>query len=232
MYEVNDYSDGKDSIMKEMEKFMISYTQEEAGFESVIIERFLTCKMNEHTPKLITRLKKDKVVEGESETILADTAVKLMSKIHQLSSGTVKFESGESAVLDYSKAELIKKEFEGMKIGIFYKFKEEFNALKSIFGDDLTEDVEEFDSTDKNIALQIVSGREGISLRNAAYLVFYNIDHSATSYWQARDRMTTKERKRNIVYWIFSEGGIEWKIYDAVSKKKSYTLSHFKKDFL
>ena len=100
-----------------------------------------------------------------------------------------------------------------------------------MFGDSLTTDLEEFNSTDKSIALQIVSGREGISLRNAAHLVFYNIDFSAVSYWQARDRMTTMDRTFNKVYWIFSEGGIEDKIYTAVKKKKSYTVNIFKKDY-
>ena len=42
--------------------------------------------------------------------------------------------------------------------------------------------------------------------------------------------MTTKDRLKSDVYWIFSKGGIEDKIYKAVTKKKSYTLTHFKKD--
>ena len=78
----------------------------------------------------------------------------------------------------------------------------------------------------------MVSGREGISLRNADFIVFYNIDFSATSYWQARDRMTTKDRKYNKIYWIFSRNGIESKIYKAVSNKKDYTLSHFRSDLV
>ena len=88
-----------------------------------------------------------------------------------------------------------------------------------------------FDNTGKNIALQIVSGREGISLRNAKYLVYYNIDFSATSYWQSRDRMTTKDRLYNKIYWVFSEKGIEKMIYKAVNNKKDYTLKHFKRDY-
>jgi len=63
-------------------------------------------------------------------------------------------------------------------------------------------------------------------------LVYYNIDFSATSYWQSRDRMTTKDRTYNDVYWVFAKGGIEDKIYSAVTKKKDYTLSHFKRDLL
>ena len=177
-------------------------------------------------------LKKDLVVEGESEVILADTPVKLMMKLHQLYSGTIKFESGNSMVIDYSKAEFIKEHFKGKKIGIFYKFKEELNALKEVFQDDLVTELSPFERTNKNIALQIVSGREGISLRQADCLVYYNIDFSATSYWQSKDRMTTKDRLKNKVYWIFSKGGIESKIYKAVTKKKDYTLRHFKRDLL
>jgi hypothetical protein len=96
----------------------------------------------------------------------------------------------------------------------------------------LTTELDEFNSTDKNIALQIVSGREGISLREADCLVFYNIDFSATSYWQSKDRMTTKDRLENNVYWIFSKGGIEADIYKAVTKKLDYTINHFKKHLL
>ena len=103
------------------------------------------------------------------------------------------------------------------------------NALKKVYGDKICTELEEFNNTDKSIALQIVSGREGISLRKADALVYYNIDFSATSYWQSRDRMTTKERLESDVYWVFSKGGIESEIYKAVSKKKDFTVSHFKK---
>jgi hypothetical protein len=225
---VNDYSNALKSIIDVMNPYTISYTQKEAGFLSEIKEEILYIKLKESTYNIINKLKKDLVVKGKDEVILADTSVKLMTKIHQLCSGTVKFESGNSIVLDTSKAEFIKNNFLGCKIGIFYKFKEELNALEEIFGDELTTDLEEFDNTNKNIALQIVSGREGISLKNADYLVYYNIDFSATSYWQSKDRMTTKERPANQVYWIFSIGGIEKDIYKQVLNKKDYTLNHFK----
>ena len=230
---VNDYSEADiDKIMSVIKPYIITFTQEQAGFKSEIEEEVLRVKMKPSTYEMCDRLRKDLVIEGKNEVILADTAVKLQQKLHQMYSGTVKFESGESMVIDLSKAEFIYSRFENMKIGIFYKFIEELNALKTIFGDRLTTDLDEFNSTDKSIALQIVSGREGISLKNAEYLVFYNIDFSATSYFQAKDRMTTIDRKFNKVYWIFSEGGIEDKIYNSVVKKKSYTTSHFKRDYL
>ena len=156
--------------------------------------------------------------------------MKLMMKLHQIYSGTVKFESGKAMTLDKSKAMFIRERFKGKKIGVFYKFKQELEVLKEVFGDDLTTDLGVFQDTPKHIALQIVSGREGISLRQADCLVYMNIDFSATSYWQSRDRMTTKERVKSDIYWIFSEGGIEHDIYKAVTKKKDYTLKHFKRD--
>lgn len=230
---INDYSGGKKDILNAMKKHTINFSQKDAGFEVDTKEHVLRVKLRDETYRLAKRLDKDLVVEGSEEVILADTPVKLMSKLHQIYSGTIKFESGKSMVLDHTKAEFIRDRFKGQKIGIFYKFKEELTALKDTFGKELlTTKLEEFQETDKSIALQIVSGREGISLRQADALVYYNIDFSATSYWQSRDRMTTKDRLKSDVYWVFSEGGIEDDIYKAVSKKKTYTVNYFKKEFV
>ena len=229
---IRDYSEGYPSIMDAMKPYTIAYSQKEAGFKVVTNEKVLYVDMLETTYNLAQRLKKELVIEGKDEVVLADTPVKLMMKLHQIYSGTVKFESGQAMVIDDSKAKFIRKYFYGMKVGIFYKFKAELEALKSVYGDDLTTELNVFEDTNKSIALQIVSGREGISLKQASALVYYNIDFSATSYWQSRDRMTTKDTIQNKLYWIFSKNGIENKIYKAVTKKKDYTLSHFKKDLL
>ena len=229
---INDYTKAKENVIDEMKPFMISYTQQEAGFETTIEEKVLLIEAPEAIHHMCNKLKRDLVVEGRQDVILADTSVKLMQKLHQMYSGTVKFESGASMVLDTFKAEFIKDYFKNKKIAIFYKFKEEYNALKQVFGDLICNTLDDFNNTKKNIALQIVSGREGISLKEADFLVYYNIDFSATSYWQSRDRMTTKDRLKNNVYWVFTNKGIEPDIYKSVKKKKDYTLKHFKRDLL
>ncbi len=231
---IRDYSNGLPSILEEIKPFTINYTQEEAGFQVQTSEHILHVELKESTYSIINKLKKDLVVQGSNDVILADTSVKLMMKLHQLYSGTIKFESGNSMVIDTSKAEFIKDHFKNKKIGIFYKFKEELNALSQVFGsENLTTELSKFDNEGfQVIALQIVSGREGISLKNADCLVYYNIDFSATSYWQSKDRMTTKDRISNNVYWIFSKKGIENDIYKTVIKKKDFTINHFKKTLL
>ena len=226
---VNDYSDANIELIKSVtDKVIISFTQKEGGFKSSVIESVLTVPMSKGTNDLIMILKKSLVYENKDHVILADTPVKLMSKIHQINSGTVKTEAGEGLVLDYSKGYFIRDRFAGSKIAIYYKFSSELVLLKRVFGDKLTTDLNVFNNNQGiNIALQIVSGSEGISLKLADYIVYFNIDFSAVTYWQSRDRMTTIERSSNYVYWVFAEGGIEFDIYKTVIGKKSFTLAHF-----
>jgi hypothetical protein len=232
-HKIKDYSDGdSERIMSDLKPYMVTFTQQDAGFKSVIDEEVLLVNMKPVTYSLCERILKDLVIPGKDEVILADSPVKLQQKLHQLYSGTIKFESGNRQVIDTSKAEFIRSHFATSKLAIFYKFVAELECLKQVLGERLTTDVDEFNSDpDKWYAVQIVSGREGTSYAAADYLVFYNIDFSATSYWQGRDRMTTKDRTHNKVYWIFSKGGIESKIYESVKNKKNYTLNHFRKDY-
>jgi hypothetical protein len=185
--------------------------------------------MKQSTYDMIKKLKKDSILQGTNEVILADTGAKIMSKLHQMYSGTVKFESGNSMVLDTTKAEFIFNRFKDLKIVVFYKFKEELNAITKVYGNAITTDLNEFQTTDKSFAVQIISGREGINLSKAKYIVYYNIDFSAVSYWQSRDRLTTIERTSNEVFWIFAKGGIEKYVYKQVMAKKNFTLSTYER---
>jgi SNF2 family DNA or RNA helicase len=234
--QINDYSFAKRELIEEKTNHLfLAYTQEEAGFTELVKENVLYVKMEENTYKFAERLRIDKVITNkEGRTVLGDTAVKLMNKLHQIYSGSVIIDAPEreGKVFDYTKAEFIRDYFKGKKIAIFYKFAAEHMALKWTMGK-CYEDPTEFNNNDDGCFIsQIVSGREGVNLSTADALVFYNIDFSATSYWQSRARIQTKDRvKEAQIYWIFSEGGIEDKIYKAVMDKKDYTLQYFKKDF-
>ena len=231
--QVKDYSDAdKKKFWHLIRHHILTFTQKEAGFTTSVNENVLEVEMKPITYKIIEKLHRDFVVtSSDGKLILGDTGVKLQQKTHQLFSGTIKFEDGSTRVIDDTKACFIQNNFKDYKIGIFYKFIAELEMLKSVLKDKLTTDLNEFNSTDKWIALQITSGREGISLKKADHLVFLNIDFSAVSYFQAKDRMTTMDRKENTIFWIFSKGGIESKIYQTVLKKKDYTNGTFKKEF-
>ena len=231
---VNDYSDAYQQLIKKhTDSYIINFTQLEAGFTTNVKETVLEVEMNKSTYNVISKLKRDKFIISPitSKEIIADTGVKMMQKLHQLYSGTIKFEDESSMILDYSKAIFIKEHFKNKQIAIFYKFKQELSMLKDIFKDELTTDLDEFNTTNKNIAYQFVSGREGINLSKASFLVALNIDFSATTYFQFKDRLSTIDRKEKQLYWIFSKNGIERKIYKSVLDKKNFTLSTFKKTY-
>ena len=198
-FRVHDYSNGiQEKIMAEVKPCMISYTQNDAGFTSKVNEHVLKVRMSNTTYMIADKLKRDLLFEGKDDLILADTPVKLMQKLHQIYSGTVILESGKSIVLDKTKAEFIKERFAGKRIAVFYKFQEELKCLLSVFQEDMTTDLGKFHAGEcNNFAIQIVTGREGISLKEADFLVYYNIDFSATSYWQSSCLLYTSPSPRD-----------------------------------
>jgi hypothetical protein len=231
---VNDYSDADEAkISKGLDPFMITFTQEQSGFDVSIQERFIHCDMSPSQTFLIKKLKEDNIYEGKSGgVVIADTAVKMQQKIHQICSGTIKLEDGSRYVLSKNKGNAIKSTLGDKNIAIFYKFIGEFEMLKEVFPNWTTDQTEFQDSEDKVYLGQFVSSREGVRLDTADCIVFLNIDFSYLSYAQARERIVSKERIDSaILYWVFSNGGIEEKIYKSVMLKENYTVSHFKKDY-
>jgi SNF2 family DNA or RNA helicase len=233
---VNDYSNANQTKIKQMtDHLIIPFTQQEAGFMAEVEEITIGIKMEPSTYFLADRLKRDRIYTGkDGNVVLADTGAKLLSKLHQIYSGSVIDEKEEGLIFDRSKAYWIKDNFKDKKIAIFYKYKAEEIMLYLTFGyDKFTTDPQEFAKSDSKWFLsQIQSGREGINLSTADALIMLNIDFSAVSYWQARARMQNKDREEaSKVYWLFAEGGIEDKIYKAVKDKKDYTLSYFRNDY-
>ncbi|WP_165806731.1 SNF2-related protein [Chitinophaga parva] len=230
-----DYSNAdKDRIKQDTDHIFLSYTQSEAGFEQFVREEILVVDMKPATYTLAQRIMKDRVYKGRNgETVIADTAVKVMNKCHQIFSGTVITDDGNAIAFDHSKVTIIQQQFHGKKIAIFYKFDAEGGMLKYAYAGQWTDNPELFNASDNLVFIsQVQSGREGVNLSTADALIMFNIDYSAVSYWQARARMQAKDRAReSVVYWLFSRGGIEEKIYQSVMDKKDYTLSYFKKDF-
>lgn len=229
--QVRDYTDSKDNlIMAKINHLIYWFTQSEAGFSGSVDEGVMLCRMSDRTNEMLKKLTKDRVIKGETDVILGDTPVKLMSKLHQLESGTVILESGKAIITDTTKAEFIMEKFKDKKIAIFYFFKKELDVIQQVIGDMICTDLATFDTTDKWIALQQVSGSEGISLKAADFIVYYSWGYSGKNYTQSRDRMSTIDRKENNVIFVFQKGGLMERIYKTIVNKKKYNDKLFEKD--
>lgn len=232
-YTVNDYSDAnKHAVENATKHLFLSYTQDEAGFSSDIIERTLEVKMKASTKALFDELRKNKVADHPNIPLplVADTPAKMLLKLHQISSGTIVCGNGKHVVLDRSKAEFIKSHFRGQKIAIFYIYRAEEEMLKGCFPN-WTESPEDFQaSTDKVFISQVRRAREGVRLDTADALIFFNLEYSYLSYEQGKNRLVSKERKEPAnVFFLCSDFGVEKEILNAVHGKMNFTLSYYHK---
>ncbi len=230
--EVNDYSQVTDEFKRIIQPLFITVTQEQAGFNQVVKEHFHTVNMSEETIRDFKQLRKDRVISAKQ--ITADTPAKLLQKCHQLASGTIINDTGEYEINDYAKIKYVLNKFYSRKIAIFYKFKSELELIKGEFKN-IAKTAEEFNLTDhKTIyAGQFTSIKEGVNLKSADCIIMLNIDFSAVSYMQSINRLQSKDRETPAeIHWIFSDLGIEKKIYTTVKdKQRNYTSALFLKDF-
>ncbi|OAV64205.1 hypothetical protein Barb6XT_02896 [Bacteroidales bacterium Barb6XT] len=180
---------------------------------------------------MIKSLKRQRIAHFEGVEVLGDTPAKLLTKLHQLSSGTVIDEKGEYRIIDRSKAEYVRDYFKGRKIAVFYVFRSELEMLKEVFPN-WTVSAEDFQaSPDKVFLGQFRSAREGVRLDTADALVFFNLEFSYLSWEQARNCIQSKERTREAaVYLVQSDCGIERHVYEAVCRKKDFTLRYYMKN--
>jgi hypothetical protein len=236
----------KELIFERCEKYFVRHSQKDAGFKHhEIHEKFLYVPMTKWQKEIREDIKYKKAFHSiHGWKIEALSGASMQQKIHQIDSGTCilsndipeseAIQKKEYKILCTTKAEYIKEQFKGKKIAIFYQFQAERIAIASVFGKDkITDNQFDFEANDNlTFVGQNRSCREGIDLKWADCLVFYNISFSALDYWQARNRIQSFDRADPpVVYFIFTEGGIEKKVFDAVMAKKNYTLQYFKKDF-
>lgn len=231
-------------IARDMPEFIKWYSEhfEPAKVKTMnsFTEEVLLVQMNPATYALANKLIRKGMHNGKQEELLiANTPERLKDKLHQIYTGTVILDNEErrSVTFDSSKIDFIMDHFRGQKIAIYYVYKAEKVMITwhvGKYGLKLTEDPAEFNNTDSGTVFysQIRAGREGINLSAADAIVLINIEFSYVSYAQVRARLQLKDRTKPAkVFWVFSAGGIEHKIYERVVNKQEYTNQHFKKDF-
>lgn len=232
---VNDYSKANGVLIKKkIDHLSVSITQEDAGFKYLAEDKFLVIGMPDNIEYILKCLDKDQICYYLDKVITVNGPADLIMKKSQLAGCTIiPDHHDEGIVLSKAKAEYIKDRFAGLKIAVLYKFKAERQMLLECL-ENVTEDPMEFEANDNLTFIgQFISTREGVNLASADCLVMYNIDYSATTYFQSRARIQTLTRdKPALVYWVWLQGGIEKAIYGAVSKKKNFTTSYYLKNGL
>lgn len=228
---VNDYSRARIDLIKEkIKSLQVSYTQKEAGFKHVTQDILLSIDMPHLLTYLQSELENNEIVYYYNKVSTINQASDIVMKLSQIAGGTLIFDADEKGtILDKTKAEYIKENFASQKIAIYYKFKAEFELLSSEFPN-WTDCPKEFKDSNKVFLGQLVSGREGIDLSTADCMIMYNVDYSATTYFQVRERMQKYNRDKEVnVYYLTFRGSVEEKILRAVMKKKNFTYSHYLK---
>lgn len=236
---VKDYSKIKPEALPILKNILniygVAMTQEDAGFEVDIKEHLLIVKTPDNIHALAQRLIKDRAIEGKKGFIMAEMPAKLQSKIHQIYNGSVIIDNfdgnRETVILSDYKAKFIQHRFKDKKIAVMYYYQAELEILKNVFGEDITIDIEEFNATNKNFAIQ-QSSTEGMNISKADCLVYYNLGFSGKNYIQSRDRLTIKDRVNNDVFFILETPGINKQILKSVREKKDFNLRSFKSYFL
>ena len=231
-----DYSNARENEIAEViEPYMVRITREEAGLETEVNEIDVYIE----TPKLLDNLAKqlisERIIRGKTGVIETETPASLASKCHQIYNGSVIIETydgeADTVVLSNYKAKAIQEHFKGKKIAIMFFFRAELEIIKQVFGDTITDCLEEFQTTDKSIAINSVT-TEGVNLSKADAIAFYNIGFSGKAYLQARDRLTVKGRSNNYVYFFLEKGGTTARVLREVRNKKSFNSKTFLKEFV
>jgi len=223
-----------EKIDKILKPYIVVMTQQDAGFEVKINEHYLTVETPIFIKNIVKILLKNKVIKGTSGYVFGDTPAKLQSKVHQIYNGhcIVEDVNGDTCnvILDTYKVDFIRERFKDDKIVIMYYYQNELKMIESVFGEAVTTDIDEFNTTDKSFALQC-NTTEGINLSKADALVYLNLGFSGKNWIQSRDRMTVMGRKDNNIYVICESDGITEKILESVTKKKNFNSRMFKQNF-
>jgi len=232
---IEDYSKcRKEDFWPRIQKYCLSLTQKEAGFECKIVD-VIHFVESPRMREFIAKVKKDRYHKfSDGQELILDTAAKKFQVECQLVSGTVKTGKDKYKLLTRHKTETLKSDFVGKKkFAVYYKYVAEklliMQELESPFCR-ITEDWECFQRTGNEVVFlgQYQSKMEGIRLDAADDVVFFSMPFSNLQYLQSRQRIASKEKTQELRCHIIMSG-IEEFIYDVVVKHKGkFNLEMYK----
>jgi len=226
------YKKATQQVWQDVKHLYVTAHQEEAGIKTTVQERELVVEMSTYTEYLYNMLRKRRYlwIAGDYNTeVYGSTKAVLLSKLLQITGGSVILSNKKHIILDKSKGMAIIRDMkcrEYKNAIIFYRFRSERELLrKTIPANLLTENPEDVQSGKKPIFIgQVKRFREGVRFDNVDAMYLYTPDHSYLSYRQAKNRMQHMNREKNPeLIWVISHMGYERSVIAKVMKKQHDT---------
>lgn len=219
-----------DKIKEAVDPYFVRMSRAEAGFDFEPIDHIHLVDLSNVERRHIETLKRTRVLEldvSRSDTKMvydANTPTKLITALHQLEGGSLKFDKKGWHIWEAPKEQLSKVNYilntwgDISDIAIFYNYIAEGELLRKYF---------------KNaLILQGTSYAEGIDLSHIRTLVIYSQNFSASKYIQRKARQCNYARKEPIhVHFLLARGEISEMVYECVARKQvSFTSTIYMRD--
>lgn len=177
------------------------------------------------------RLKKDRVITIDGETLAGDTALTRLLYLRQLAS-----------IYNQNKYETLRDALESSndRFIIFYNFKKEFEIIKNLcqeldrpvscINGDKT-DLENYESKSNSITLvQYQAGASGINLQKANRMIYFNLPLSSELWMQSKKRIHRIGQSRCcFYYYLITQNSVEEKILEVLKERRDFTVELFEK---
>jgi hypothetical protein len=217
-------------IMDMVNHLIVTMTKEKANFDVFVNERIHQVEVNEDYLSALEYFKSNRIITIDENEIVAETSASALNKLHQLNGGTIKVNDKLSLIVSHHKVNYIKENLgNDEKIVILCNYIKERDLLLTRLANS-TDEVEEFkNGSFKYFIGHIKTFSEGVDFSYADSMIIYSLNFSATTYLQSKERLANKKRTKPIVvHYLFTKGGIDEHIYQAVSNKMNFTNSYYK----
>ncbi len=217
-------------IMDMVNHLIVTMTKEKANFDVFVNERIHQVEVDEDYLSALEYFKSNRIITIDENEIVAETSASALNKLHQLNGGTIKVNDKLSLIVSHHKVNYIKENLgNDEKIVILCNYIKERDLLLTRLANS-TDEVEEFkNGSFKYFIGYIKTFSEGVDFSYADSMIIYSLNFSATTYLQSKERLANKKRvKPIVVHYLFTKGGIDEYIYQAVSNKMNFTNSYYK----
>ena len=234
--QIQDYSKLKPEVSDLFLKpIALSLTKKEAEFKQYEPEiEVVNVAMPKELYVIYSKIEKEGISKIDDDTILADSAVKVMGKLSQLSSGSVIGENKTGLLSLHKVNKIIEIINQYKSVVVFYRYKGDLELLKQCVCN-YTLDVEKWRSDPSiTLLLQTKSGSRGIDLSKAEVQVYMTLEFSGETWTQGIDRQAHMNRETPYLIKVLcsmtpiGEETIDHKIFKTITKKQDFNVSTFR----